>query len=145
MQPLDTCLPMVVGSLVPWMRYSLPPRYIARAPSGLPGAAGDHARQLRLARDHLLRRIPVRPLGLARDMLHARPGEALATDADAVADRLAVAEHVIEGGVRGIDDDGAGRLGAGVGDGLPLQARIELRVCVLLGGRILRGDLVLRG
>src|SRR5271156_4138687 len=37
MQPEDTNLPMVVGSLVPWMRYSLAPRYIARAPSGLPG------------------------------------------------------------------------------------------------------------
>ena len=29
------------------------------------GAAGGHARQIRLARDHLGRRIPVRPLGLA--------------------------------------------------------------------------------
>src|SRR4029077_5813310 len=37
MQPEDTNFPMVVGSLVPWMRYSLAPRYIARAPSGLPG------------------------------------------------------------------------------------------------------------
>src|SRR5580692_10536212 len=37
MQPLDTNLPIVEGSLVPWIRYSLEPRYIARAPSGLPG------------------------------------------------------------------------------------------------------------
>src|SRR5512139_1746194 len=36
-QPEETNLPIVVGSLVPWMRYSLEPRYIARAPSGLPG------------------------------------------------------------------------------------------------------------
>src|SRR6185437_16935107 len=35
-QPLETNLPMVEGSLVPWMRYSLEPRYNARAPSGLP-------------------------------------------------------------------------------------------------------------
>src|ERR1700759_1340134 len=37
MQPLDTCWPMVLGALVPWMRYSVLPRYMARAPSGLPG------------------------------------------------------------------------------------------------------------
>src|ERR1043165_5534858 len=37
MQPEDTNLPIVVGSVVPWVRYSLEPRYIARAPSGLPG------------------------------------------------------------------------------------------------------------
>jgi len=28
MQPDDTCLPMVEGSLVPWMRYSVPPSYM---------------------------------------------------------------------------------------------------------------------
>ena len=103
---------------------------MARAPSGLPGPPAIDARQIRLARDHLLRRIPIRPLGLARDLLDARPGEAFAADADAVADRLAVAEHVIEDGVRGIDDDGAGRFVAGVADDLPLQARIELGVFV---------------
>src|SRR6059058_5225776 len=37
MQPEETNFPIVEGSLVPWMRYSLEPRYIARAPSGLPG------------------------------------------------------------------------------------------------------------
>ena len=37
MQPLDTCLPIVEGALVPWMRYCVPPIYMARAPSGLPG------------------------------------------------------------------------------------------------------------
>ena len=114
-------------------------------------AAGHHARQIRLARDHLGRRIPVRPLGLARYLLDARPGEALAADADAVTDRLAVAEHVIKEGVRGIDDDGAGRLAAGVVDDLPLQARIELAVFsirVLIGQRglaRLRCDLALHG
>src|ERR1039457_1533130 len=102
-----------------------------------------------MAREHFLRRIPVRPLGLARDLLDARPGEALAADAAAVADRLAVAEHEIEEGVRGIDDDGAGRLAAGVVVAPPLQAWIELNVFirVLLGRRgfVLRRDLALRG
>src|SRR5215475_9188217 len=37
MQPEETNLPMVDGWLVPWMRYTVEPRYIARAPSGLPG------------------------------------------------------------------------------------------------------------
>src|SRR4029077_15074424 len=35
MQPDDTKVPMVDGWLVPWMRYTVLPRYIARAPSGL--------------------------------------------------------------------------------------------------------------
>src|SRR5439155_14790259 len=64
------------------------------------GAAGHEARQIGLALDHLGRRMPIRPLGLAGDLLHAGPGEAVAADADAVADRTAVAEHVIEIGVR---------------------------------------------
>ena len=103
-------------------------------------AAGHHARQVRLARDHFRRRIPIRPFGLARDLFHARPGKALAADADAVADRLAVAEHVIEKRVRCIDDDGAGHLVARIGDDLALQPRIELRVFIgrLLIGRVLR-------
>src|SRR6185437_1012548 len=66
-------------------------------------AASGHARQVRLACDHLARRIPVRPLGLARDVLHARPGEALAADPNAVAERLAAAEHVVEIRVRRVD------------------------------------------
>src|SRR5437868_7356318 len=37
MQPEETNFPMVEGWLVPWMRYTVEPRYIARAPSGLPG------------------------------------------------------------------------------------------------------------
>src|SRR4029079_3218975 len=37
MQPDETNLPIVDGWLVPWMRYTVEPRYIARAPSGLPG------------------------------------------------------------------------------------------------------------
>ena len=107
-------------------------------------AAGRHARQIRLPRNHLGRRIPVRPLGLALDRFHARPGKAFAADPDAVAERLAVAEDVIKKGVRRIDDDGAGRFLAGIADDLPFQARIELRFVALViecrrGG--LRSDL----
>ena len=92
----------------------------ARAPSGLPGPPAIMARQIRLALDHLRRRKPVRPFLHLGDALGARPGEALAADADAVAHRLAAAEHQIEIGVRRIDDDGAGRLLGGEVDQLPL-------------------------
>ena len=37
MQPEETNLPMVEGWLVPWMRNTVDPRYMARAPIGLPG------------------------------------------------------------------------------------------------------------
>jgi hypothetical protein len=47
-------------------------------------AAGHEARQVRLARDHLFGREPVRPFLHAADALGARPSEALAADADAV-------------------------------------------------------------
>ena len=70
------------------------------------GAARHEARQIGLARDHFRRRIPVRPFRLAADFLHAGPGKPLAADADAVANGSAMAEHVIEHGVAGIDDDG---------------------------------------
>ena len=35
MQPLDTRLPIVDGALVPWIRYIVPLRYMARAPTSL--------------------------------------------------------------------------------------------------------------
>ena len=89
-------------------------------------AASDEARQIGLAVDHLRRRSPVRPLGLALDAFGARPGEAFAADADAVAQRLAVAEHVIEERVRRIDDDGAGRLAGAVVDDLAAQVGAQL-------------------
>jgi hypothetical protein len=102
------------------------------------GAARDHARQIGLALDHLGRRIPIRPLGLAHDRMHARPGEAFAADADAVAHRLAVAEDEIKEGVRRIDDDGAGRLTRRIGDDLALEARVHglvHRRVIIRGGR----------
>ena len=75
-------------------------------------AARHEARQIGLALDHFRRRMPVRPLGHFRDAFRARPGEAFAADADAVAHRLPVAEHEIEIRVGGIDHERAGRLGA---------------------------------
>src|SRR5262252_2201013 len=74
------------------------------------GAAGHLARQIRLTMDHFRRWHPIRPFGLPGDRLHARPGEAVATHPDAVADGLTASEYVIEIGVGGIDDDRAGRL-----------------------------------
>ena len=73
-------------------------------------AAGHEARKIRLALDHLLRWIPIGPFRLPGNSLRAGPGEALAADANPVAQRLALAEHEIEIGVRRIDDDRAGRL-----------------------------------
>jgi hypothetical protein len=55
------------------------------------GAAGQVARQSGLARDHFRGRGPIRPLGLLGHRLQARPGEAVAADAYAVADRLTAA------------------------------------------------------
>src|SRR3712207_6776961 len=43
-------------------------------------------------------------------MVHAGPLEAFASDADAVADGLAVAEHVVEPALGGVDDHAAGRM-----------------------------------
>ena len=74
------------------------------------GATGHEARQIGLTLDHLGRRMPIRPLGLAGDLLHAGPGEAIAADTDAVAHGTAATQHVIEVGVRRIDDQRAGGL-----------------------------------
>ena len=85
--------------------------------------AGHEARQVRLARNHLLGREPVRPFFHAADVLGARPGEALAADADAVANCLVVADRQVKVGVRRIDDDGSGRLDCGVIDHGPIKLR----------------------
>ena len=83
--------------------------YIARAERiGL--AASHEPRQVRLARDHLLWREPVRPFFHAADALGARPGEAFAADPYAVTDRLSVTERQVEVSVRRVDEDGAGWL-----------------------------------
>src|SRR5262249_23318464 len=79
-------------------------------PERIAGTGRHEARQIGLACDHLRRRIPVRPLRLAADVLNAGPGKAFAADADAVADGAALAEHVVERGIAGIYHDGTGRL-----------------------------------
>src|SRR5205085_4306453 len=89
-------------------------------------ATGHEARQVGLARDHLGRGRPIRPLGLLGDVLHAGPAEAVAADADAVADRAAAGLHQIEERVRRIDDDRARRFAAVVGDDLALELRGRL-------------------
>src|SRR6476659_3991768 len=73
-------------------------------------AAGHETRQIRLSLDHFFRRMPVRPLAHVADTFGTGPSEAFASDADAVTQRLAAAEHQIEERVRRIDNDGARRL-----------------------------------
>ena len=73
-------------------------------------AAGHEARQVGLALDHLRRRPPVGPFLLARYFEQALPLEAVAADADAVADGAVAALHEVEEALLGVDDDGAGRL-----------------------------------
>ena len=90
------------------------------------GAAGHEARQIGLAGEHVAGGCQSGHSALLGDRLHAGPGEAFAADADAVADRLAVAEHVVEIGVRRIDDDGAGRLAGRIVDDLAPQPRGQL-------------------
>src|SRR6202158_1749423 len=82
-------------------------------PPRIAGPARHETRQVRLARDHLRRRVPIRSFRLAADGLNAGPGEAFAADADAVPNGAALAKHVIESSVAGIDNDRARRL-AGV-------------------------------
>jgi hypothetical protein len=76
------------------------------------GATRHEARQIRLARHHFRRRIPIRPFRLPADGLHAGPGKTVAADTDAVTNGPALAEHEIQRGVAGIDDDGTGCLAA---------------------------------
>src|SRR5271166_627804 len=59
-------------------------------------SARHEPRQIWLALDHLRRRAPVRPFLLAGYFLQARPLEALAADANAIAERAIVRLHEIE-------------------------------------------------
>src|SRR5690242_9993330 len=59
-------------------------------------AAGHEARQIRLPLDHFLRRMPVRPFAHVFDTFDTGPSESFASDAHAVAQRLAAAEHQIK-------------------------------------------------
>ena len=83
--------------------------------------ARHEARQIGLARNHLRRRMPVRPLCLVAHGLHAGPRKAFPADTDSVTDRTALAEHVIKRGAAGIDNDGTGRLARVEGDNSPAQ------------------------
>ena len=71
--------------------------------------------------------MPIRPLGLARDFLHTGPGEAVAADANAVADRASIAQDVVQIGVRRIHDQRARRFLGGEFHFLPPQVRRKLR------------------
>src|SRR5947209_7001116 len=105
---------------------------IHRARAGWVLRAADHAaRQVGAALEHFGRRRPVRPLGLARDALPARPGKARPPDADAVAARLAAVLDQIEKLVRRIDHDCSGRMAAVIGDRLRQVARIDRGPCGL--------------
>jgi hypothetical protein len=108
-QPEETKVPIVDGWLVPWMLQSLTEIECARA-EWVAIAPGHEPRQIRLAIDHGFRRIPIRPFRHSRNPLHAGPGKALATHANAMTQRLAIADYEIEIGVRRINDDRAGRL-----------------------------------
>src|SRR5207244_11469778 len=59
-------------------------------------SAGHEPRQIGLALDHFGRRIPIRPFLHAGETLDAGPGESLASHADAIPHRLAVAEHQVK-------------------------------------------------
>src|ERR1700726_3707465 len=88
-------------------------------------AAFHVPRQIRPAHQHLRRRRPVRPFLLRGDRLDARPGESGLADADAVAQRLAIALHQEQELVGRIDDDGAGPFRAVIVDELFLVFRVE--------------------
>src|SRR5262249_14275987 len=73
-------------------------------------AAGHEARQIGLALDHFRRRMPIWPLGLARDLQQPLPGEAVAADAYAVTHRMRLIFDQIKMQPLGIDNDGARRI-----------------------------------
>ena len=74
------------------------------------GTARHEAREIGLARDHLRRRAPVRPLGLAADPHQSGPLEAFTSDTDAVAQGAVVALDEVDEPLRRVDDQRAGRL-----------------------------------
>ncbi len=124
MQPDDSDLPIDQGCVVPWMRIQRVDLALVEIHGAgaerIAGAAGHAVGPLArfgVAGLHLLGRMPHRPFALGLDLRHARPGEALAADADAVADGGAVLEDEIEEVVVRIDDDRA-RLGVWMPGGM---------------------------
>src|SRR5580693_825859 len=73
--------------------------------------AGHEPRQIGLALNHFRRRTPIRPFLLARYLLQAGPGEALAADADAIAKRPVVGLNQVKEAAFGVDNDRARRFG----------------------------------
>ena len=67
--------------------------------------------------------MPIRPLRDPRHFFSTGPGQALTAHADAVAHRLALAEHQIEICVRRIDNDRAARFLAPIVDDRPAELR----------------------
>src|ERR1700730_14993412 len=65
------------------------------------------ARQIGAPRQHLRWRRPARPFLFRGYAVGSAPAETVAADADAVARRLAVAEHEIEPPLGGVDEDSA--------------------------------------
>src|SRR5215510_8071200 len=80
-------------------------------------AARHVSRQIGASPEHLHGRRPARPFALGADALDAAPAEAGAPDADAVTQRLAIAEHEIEPPLAGSDHDRARLVVAGEADG----------------------------
>src|SRR5690606_12068885 len=66
--------------------------------------------------DHLRRRSPARPLGLAGDVVLPLPLEAFAADTDAVLHGAALLVDVVEPPLLGVDDDRVRTVWAGIGD-----------------------------
>src|SRR6476661_9765255 len=85
--------------------------------------AGHPAWQVGLARDHLGRGRPIRPLGFLADVVNAAPLKTVAADANAITHGNAVTHDEIEETVVGIDDDRARRLFGPVVDRLTAQFR----------------------
>src|SRR5689334_6927269 len=106
------------------------------------GTAYHVARQIRPTPQHLRGRRPGWPFALGAHALHAAPAEALASNADAVAQRLAVAEHEIEAPLAGPDHDRAGLVVVGEADRRARNwsaARVTPKA-EEIGDRIVAGD-----
>src|SRR3569623_2423860 len=120
-------------------------------PHRIAGPARHEARQIRLTLDHLRRRRPVGPFLLAGDLQKPLPLKALASDADAIAQRAAVTLHDIKNALGGRDDDRARSFGGAIAHRGALEFWRELFFCCarhvagLITVDILRWIVALRG
>src|ERR1017187_3113004 len=105
MHPWDTNPPTEPGLLVPWIAYSPPPlRGIAAAPIGLLGLPPG------IVPSNRGRRRPSRLDVFSVDGGRSRPGHASLADTHRIADRLSVADNVIEAPLVRLYDDRARRI-----------------------------------